>query len=208
MSSANIGDMATWAAALVALLALLVAIVERRGADRANLENRELARQNADLLKQQHRLEQRAWTDTHFDAVRDWAQQVCFTVAEAMHIQEGQRAAVLSKLSALIDIGRWYFPNQWSEKYGIDKEPAYRGLRQPVLDCLVAVYDSLSDGTPSSELRSRLEACQRHFVSQIQLVIDPRRREKQVARILNDWEQSERLRDLPDGDENAGAKPN
>ncbi|TPK75522.1 hypothetical protein FJ930_05370 [Mesorhizobium sp. B2-4-15] len=208
MSSANIGDMATWAAAFVALLALLVAIAERRGADRANLENRELARQNADLLKQQHRLEQRAWTDTHFDAVRDWSQQVCFTVADAMHVKEEQRGAVLSKLSALIDIGRWYFPNQWSEKYGIDKEPAYRGLRQPVLDCLVAAYDGLSDRTPNAELRSQLEACQRHFVSQIQLVIDPRRREKQIARILDDWEQSERLRDLPANNEKAGTKPN
>lgn len=206
MSPANFGDLATWAAAFVALLALLVAIQERRGAHRTNLENRELARQNADLLKQQHSLEQRAWTDTHFDAVRDWAQQVCFTLADAMHVHQDQRAAVLSKLSALIDIGRWYFPNQWSEKYGIDKEPAYRGLRQPVLDCLVAAYDDLSDEIPATELRSRLEACQRHFVSQIQLVIDPRRREKQIARILDDWEQSERLRDLPANDEKAVTK--
>ncbi|PWJ91698.1 hypothetical protein C8D77_103396 [Mesorhizobium loti] len=198
------GDLATWAAVGVAIIAMLIAAAQSRGANLANLENRDLARQNAELLKQQHVLEQRTWTESHFDAVREWAQDVCFAISEAAHVREGLRAPVLSKLSALIDIGRWYFPNQWSDKYGIDKEPAYRGIRQPVLDCLVAAYDHLSDGTPTAELKDELEDCRRHFVSQIQLVIDPRRREKQIARILEDWAQAERLRALPVRDGQGG----
>jgi hypothetical protein len=161
-----------------------------------------LARQNAELLKKQHLLDQRAWTDAHFQSVREWAQQVSFTLAAAIHLSdapadETKKVEILTKLSALIDTGRWYFPNLWSDKHGVDKEPAYRGIRQPILDCVVAAYDDLKDGGISGERRRNLTACQRHFVSQVQTVLDPRRRDREINKIIGEWEQSEKLRELP-----------
>ncbi|HTV68879.1 MAG TPA: hypothetical protein VMF90_10110 [Rhizobiaceae bacterium] len=197
-----VGDAATWAASFVALGALALAIYERRGADLIAVENRELARQNAELQKKQHLLDQRAWTDAHFQSVREWAEQVSFALAEAIHLpasgaDETKKIEILTKLSALIDTGRWYFPNQWSDEYGLDKEPAYRGTRQPILDCIVAAYDDLKDGGNSPDTRRNLTACQRHFVSQVQAVLDPRLRDQEISKVINEWKQSEKLRELP-----------
>ena len=101
------------------------------------------------------------------------------------------------RLSSLIDTGRWYFPNQWTDDYGTHKEPAYRGMRQPVLDYVVEAYDLLKDSHSTESLRAELIAAQREFVSHIQEVLDPRKREQEIKKILVEFEASERLRNAP-----------
>ena len=82
------------------------------------------------------------------------------------------------------DAGRLYFPNSEANKYGLHKEGAFRGVRHPVLDMLVRVYDLLEKVTHQvpaspeerSELRDQATYCRREFISRVQAQVDPRRR--------------------------------
>lgn len=218
MLDIQIGDVATWASVLVAALAIWHAARSAKDAEKSQVEalqhQREAAKcqqeaasaaeKNAQLLAKQHQLELRQWTDQYFVSVREWADEVCSTISEALHMVsdptqlESRRFNTLVRLSSLIDTGRWYFPNQWKDDYGTHKEPAYRGIRQEVLDCVVAAYGELEKLNPSAEVaKSRLVKCQREFVSHIQAVLDPRARADEIAKVLSEFEQSERLRNAP-----------
>ena len=97
---------------------------------------------------------------------------------------ERERFKVLEDLSYAIDAGRLYFPNSEADKYGLHKEGAFRGVRHPVLDMLVRVYDLLEKVTHQvpaspeerSELREQVNYCRREFISRVQAQVDPRRR--------------------------------
>src|SRR3546814_2711022 len=121
---------------------------------------REAACHQADikrLTKEQQRLELRAWTDQYCNVVRAWADRVCVTISDAIHMYRLDhsdpllRRDILARLSALLDSGRWYFPNRHAEQIGSHKPAAYRGLRQPVLDAIFAAYRSEEH---TSELQS------------------------------------------------------
>lgn len=180
------GDVATWLASGLALVALCFAAYERRQTDRAEVANRELIERAASLEDQRHALEKQAWADQHFQAMQRWAESVCLTISEARHIVGKssefaiQRLSIMARLSALIDTGRWYFPNTEADTIGLHKEPAYRGQRQPVLEYVVAAYYALEQDWPDDEVREELLSCQRYFVSDIQLALDPRRRQAEI----------------------------
>lgn len=192
------GDLATWVSTALAIVLAVVAHRASKEADKCQKEAAELAKKNTELLERQHNLELRAWTDQHFISVRGWANEVCCAVSEAIHTvgkqDEKRKLSIQIRLSALIDTGRWYFPNQWKDDYGTHKEPAYRGIRQPVLDCVVEAYRLLGEANAPKE---NLIAVQREFVSHIQVALDPRKREEEIKRILREFEQSERLRKAP-----------
>lgn len=97
---------------------------------------------------------------------------------------ERKRFEVLSRLSAGIDAGRLYFPNSEAEKLGLHKEAAFRGVRHPVLDMLVQIYDLLrsvtyrlpEDSQERLTIREQSIRCKREFISRVQAEVDPRRR--------------------------------
>lgn len=201
--SIELGDIATWIAALVAIYSAFAARQSSKAADRHQEEAAREARRAADLLEKNHQLELRSWTDQYFSGVRTWADDVCCALSEAIHLvarqdfNEASKHPVLVKLSHLIDTGRWHFPNQWSDDYGLDKEPAYRGIRQPVLDCVVSAYVALRNSDSSGNAQQELWSVQRNFVSHIQDTLDPRSREQEIRKVLEEFEQSQRLRALP-----------
>ncbi len=86
-----------------------------------------------------------------------------------------------SRLSALIDEGRLYFPNIKDPKKGASKDPAYQGHRQKILDDLVSFYDQLDrmQKTYTVKMNEETAECfnqlRRSFVSATQKTIDPRR---------------------------------
>ncbi len=202
MSFELLGDIATWIAALAAIYSAFAARRSSKVADRHQENAAREARRAADLLERRHQLELRAWTDQYFLGVRSWADQVSCAISEAMHmvacqnIDESLRRAVLVRLSHLIDTGRWHFPNQWSDDYGVHKEPAYRGVRQAVLDCVVDAYNALKVAKGNEDVWQELLSAQRQFVSHIQETLDPRSREQEIRRVLEEFEQSQRLRAL------------
>ncbi|MFZ4288557.1 hypothetical protein [Variovorax sp. HJSM1_2] len=194
----EVGDLATWVSSALAVVFAIVARRATKEADICQREAVELSKKNAELLEKQHQLELRTWTDQYFISVREWANEVACAASEAIHICDHldvpRKLDIQIRLSALIDTGRWYFPNQWKDDYGTEKYPAYRGIRQPVLDCVVATYDLIGDASASKE---QLVAVQREFVSHIQEALDPRKRDEEIKRILREFEQSERLRNAP-----------
>lgn len=199
MSSFEFGDIATWAGAAVAVAAIAVSLRTSRQADRIQQETAALTKKNAALLEKQHQLELRSWTQQYFASVRVWADQVCCAISEAILIvdlpnaDEDRKFDVLVRLSSLLDTGRWYFPNQRSEEIGTKKHAAYRGLRQPVLDCVFEAYDSLRNDNNSQRLEDLVSA-QRKFVSLIQEVLDPRAHEREIKKVLREFEVSEQVR--------------
>lgn len=85
------------------------------------------------------------------------------------------------KLSAGIDKGRFYFPNEVDPDVAAHKAPAYQGIRPYILDTLVEVYRYSLDIEQSTEeemknFRKQITIWKRNFVSEVQIQIDPRRR--------------------------------
>lgn len=203
MLGIEFGDVATWVATIVAITSAVAAAISSKAADRHQEDAAKHAKASAELLEKEHALKLREWTDQYFSSVRSWAEQVCHAISEATHIIEHpelngeHKRPILIRLSSLIDTGRWYFPNQWTDDYGTHKEPAYRGIRQPVLDYVVEAYDLLKDSRSTESFKAELKATQREFVSHIQKVLDPRKREQEIKKILIEFEASERLRNAP-----------
>lgn len=191
------GDLATWVASGAAVVAVIVAGYERHQANKADAQRQvveaqrqALEERNAELVARANRLKTQAWVDSHFQAVQRWAEDVCLAMSEGRHLVgserefAAQRLTLMARLSSLIDTGRWYFPNTHTEMVGTEKEFAYRGVRQPVLDYVVHAYRTLESSRPAEVLCHELISCQRQFVSDIQQVINPRRRELEIEHYL------------------------
>jgi hypothetical protein len=112
----------------------------------------------------------------------NWANRVVVAMAEAYHLTgKTDVHALATNLSALIDEGRWFFPNMGKKETDHEKPGAYRGTRQAVLDHIVGVYDAVvamqsMDGQASQQHMASLREARRHFVTEIQHAVDPRRR--------------------------------
>ena len=111
-----------------------------------------------------------------------WANRVVVAMAEAYHLTaKTDGHALATNLSALIDEGRWFFPNIGKRESDHEKPGAYRGTRQAVLDHIVAVYNAVvampnADEQAWQQHMSSVHAARRLFVSEIQHAVDPRRR--------------------------------
>jgi len=87
---------------------------------------------------------------------------------------------IRARLSALIDEGRLYFPNTRCRTHGMQKEEAYKGYRQPILDHLVEAYDfigKLQRATmvaAADKLVVHFNKIRRSFVSEAQIAVNPR----------------------------------
>lgn len=137
----------------------------------------------------------------YLERVRDWAESTVDIVIAIRRAcrngcseEEFRDVDVLrTRLSAQIEKGRWFFPNQLAERVGQKKEAAYRGLRQPVLDQLVLVYDAV-DGLrfkERSKAQHELWAATRAFVSEIQAVLDPNRDVQTYALLVDRYKDLE-----------------
>jgi hypothetical protein len=137
----------------------------------------------------------------YFGDLRKWADEVAGTLSAAVHLCDlehkhcsaaehaRRRHDLRAHLSALIDRGRWFFPNTDHESVGTHKEGAYRGYRPEVLDCLVFAYRVITDqagdagGSTGPEVREGLVKQAREFASLVQRALDPRSQAGEFARI-------------------------
>lgn len=91
-----------------------------------------------------------------------------------------RKSEVLGELSAQVDYGRLYFPNELKSGYGLHKETAYQGERQPILDHLVKAHRVVLKSTCGSDLgckqRKDIVQHRREFISRVHEQINPRRR--------------------------------
>jgi len=93
---------------------------------------------------------------------------------------------LLSKLSALIERGRFFFPNVDKEDgFGEEKPIAYKGYRNLTLDFLVAAFNLYNNPTSRKNNLDQAEQLNRHFTSIIFEVIRPKENLKQIKSITD-----------------------
>ena len=182
------------AAAFLAFSALIVSIrtaraqsttSERLAHDQTSMNER-LAHEHSALLFEQVRMQRDSdilrWTERCIEVL---SEADTFVASDGAHSFEdaaaGRLAGLTARLSALIDQGRLYFPNETPAKQGADKPEAYRGFRQRILSVLIRAHEELSkaggargDGETTVR-RGRLIDLRRQFVSEAQIAVDPRR---------------------------------
>jgi hypothetical protein len=138
----------------------------------------------------------------YFATLRAWADQASSQLSEAIHFAEldpqrlpdgaffERRHRIRIALSSFIDRGRWFFPNLHTDKHGQEKEGAFRGYRQQVLNGLVAAYDAVTDldymvAANNPPRRRELVAATRCFVTEIQAILDPAIRDNEFKKITH-----------------------
>jgi hypothetical protein len=174
MSGLSFSDWLAGASALIALISFAVSRAAVRRQERLQLEALRTAR-DSDLI---------AWADGAIAAIAD-AQRYCRDLKNNLIM--GPDAArtqseLRTRLSAFLDRGRLFFPNQpTGEEDGAPAEAAYDGAPHPAIDALYNVYRLVSDlgrmkMTPGEAVMA-VVAQRRRFVSEVFVSVDPRRRE-------------------------------
>lgn len=165
-------------AAIIAIVSLIMTIRFQKRAQRYSEISILLAKFNS---KQSRR-----------EAIRDWASEAMNAISSAYILvsqghADASKEAIMVKLTAEIDKGRWLLPNLEHEHFGNNKESAFTGLRQGSLDDLVDVFDCLlnldSGALPSPEIALKIMKSKRRFASAVQEKLEPRAVESDLAEL-------------------------
>lgn len=128
-------------------------------------------------------------TNEYITCLLSWHERVVEVLMRFRHLgrdkQSEAHKADLAALSALIEQGRFFFPNvDKGDSFGADKPPAYANYRNLALDFLVASYNLSSDKSAPEE-HEQLELLQRHFTSIVFELVRPKDRLDSI-RVLTD----------------------
>lgn len=170
VSQLPITDMVAVVSAAVSVIALAFNLALTRRQTRVSVE----------LLKFNNDGQVMAWANRVVAAMSE-AHHVCAAANVGALFLNERSLALATTLSALIDEGRWFFPNVGKRPADLEKPGAYRGARQAILDHVVKVYEAVNElqrleDTPREGLGQRIVEARRQFVSEVQLAVDPRRR--------------------------------
>lgn len=92
---------------------------------------------------------------------------------------------MLSKLSSLIESGRFYFPNiDRKDGFGKQKPIAYQGYRNVILDFLVYEYQLFEKDDYAKYLK-HAESLQRLFTSYVFQYLEPSKQKKKIHKNTN-----------------------
>jgi hypothetical protein len=170
----DVGDLPGWGSLVLAGAALALSIYSSRKSDRAADELRR--------AEKAWRLEIDQYGEIHEwgAGAKAWGGRVLTIISQMQSNSDAKaedRQMLLCHLSALIDEGRWIFPNTDFETYGQNKEFAYAGIRQRILDDLVYIHDIYRDralfGRPMTP--KDISDLRRDFVSELQAQVNPDR---------------------------------
>lgn len=111
-----------------------------------------------------------------------WHKEVVFCLMrlEKLPVSRIETREDLCVLSALIEQGRFFFPNIIEDNYGESKPLAYRGYRNIVLELLVEIYNQFNHETPSLETN---EKYRKSFTSAVFSLVDPVARISELSQI-------------------------
>jgi hypothetical protein len=148
----------------------------------------------------QLRLGATAFASDWFRDLRAWASEAIDVISEATYccreaeidtdIYQSVATRCRHRLSALIDRGRFFLPNEGHKEQGMDKPSAYRGNRQEALNFLVAVEKLLGGVDREAFLdfgesqKEQIINLRRGFVSSVHDILDPRERNRQLKVLL------------------------
>lgn len=181
------------ATAIATIVAIYAAFDARRSVD---IQSRETERQG--LIAEESMLldyhsEILGWADKAID----WISNAhSLTFFEPSKMAEGaffeRRAECLWRLSALIDRGRLFFPNEQKDNPNLDKPLAFRGFRPVVLNelryvhrCLGELRTANFDAKSPDDIRKQIIVHKRNFVSEVQAAVDPEARESRLKAIIS-----------------------
>ncbi len=125
----------------------------------------------------------------HAKNILQWHQEVTFVIKK-LDISGRDRESIdykndLSKLSSLIEQGRFFFPNLTKGiDHGKNKPVAYRGYRNLALDFLVALHN-LYDGVETDESSSDALTLQKHFTSIVFEIVNPKERLEKIQSLTD-----------------------
>lgn len=177
----GLGELISIASALFAFVSYL--------ASRATVRRQEIAQyaalraaRDADLI---------SWANEAIDIVSE-TQKFCRDRKNALVDAASiplENSRLRTRLQALLDRGRLFFPSKDAPEVGDDDgEAAYAGTPHPSLDALYRIYRIVSDMdranplTPADAVRA-VVAERRRFVSTVFLSVDPRRRDDMLKKI-------------------------
>lgn len=110
-----------------------------------------------------------------------WYGKVVFIISKLQGECSGkERNDTLQELSALIEVGRFFFPNiNKKDKFGKEKPLAYQGYRHVALDFLILIYQ-MGDDKNISKCREKIEYMERNFTSIVFEIISTNKRIKSI----------------------------
>jgi hypothetical protein len=122
---------------------------------------------------------------------RGWSGEVITALVNAQYSAANKNVSASSleeyivSISALVDRGRLYLPNQNTEVHGAYKQMAFRGYRNQTLDALVAAVKVLKDPRYASDRYEYLKHLRKIFVSHVILILDPNNFNVKLAKLLD-----------------------
>lgn len=115
-----------------------------------------------------------------------WYEETVTVMISIVHLtpasnRSEQKRILLSKLSVLAEVGRFYFPNvDKKDGYGSEKPMAYQGYRHIILEFLLHFYETaLQDDGDQDAYLWQLE---RAFTSEIFKIINPHERIREYSK--------------------------
>lgn len=110
-----------------------------------------------------------------------WYGKVVFVIKKLQgKCESNERINALQDLSALIEIGRFYFPNiDKKDGWGKEKPCAYQGHRHVALDFLVLIYQ-MGDDKNIDVCRNKITYMEKNFTSIVFEIISPNERIKNI----------------------------
>ena len=136
-------------------------------------------------------------TQDRFNCVFSWFSKTLETI-NVLEVSKGSdnKKVLLAELSAYIDEGRFYFPNiDLKDGFGADKEFAYQGYRNFVLDTLVYLYGIFSSDD-FTNYKANITILKRLFVSCVFKHLNVKKLQKSVLKNTDFLSQDFRLEDL------------
>ncbi|MBR3817154.1 MAG: hypothetical protein IKJ27_10580 [Clostridia bacterium] len=120
-------------------------------------------------------------TYQYYQDVVAWHSEVVKVITQLKSTsEENSKNVYLAELSALIETGRFYFPNiDLHDGFGANKPLAYRGYRNVVLDFLVYEYQ-LFEREDSNKYVEHAESLQRLFTSYVFQYLNPKKLQKKI----------------------------
>lgn len=133
-------------------------------------------------------------TENYRKELLQWYSSVVDLMIKIIHYSESgeffssdfllQKADMLSQLSALTEVGRFYFPNVIKgDGFGSQKPSAYQGYRHINLEFMIHFYQVASQANDHSD-STLLWKLERNFTAVIFDMIEPRKRNHDYAKYL------------------------
>lgn len=135
-------------------------------------------------------------TEKYRCELMEWYKLVVQNMLEIIHLSENnifnanefkiEKVKLLSRLSSLMEIGRFYFPNIIkNDSFGNQKPKAYQGYRHINLEFIIHFYDISKANEITQNDISQLWDLEREFTSFMFDMIKPRKKNKEYSKYLS-----------------------